>query len=202
MPCQFNQWWYCTVPVNIRECVLCVFSSHLLWTSSSLYMYQPGSQRRKVTQDFSSTFHLRCMPLFFSREGFSRSFPSSTVKSNFVYYRFNPSPLVGHFYFYFLFLVGKIQVTGIRTHVPTCQKVTRLPTERHTAPYIPGRPACSSILYALFVCTNTYNVFKFIFYLYWYFSIVYFVRDSAPELERWALIPFWCFSALTCLVFF
>ena len=36
-----------------------------------------------VTQDFSSTFLLRCLPQFFSREGFSRSFPSSTVKSNF-----------------------------------------------------------------------------------------------------------------------
>ena len=32
-------------------------------------MYQPGSHRRKVTQDLSSTFLLRCMPLFFSREG-------------------------------------------------------------------------------------------------------------------------------------
>ena len=39
------------------------------------WMYQPGSHRRKVAQDLSSTFLLRCMPLFFSREGFSRSFP-------------------------------------------------------------------------------------------------------------------------------
>ena len=43
-------------------------------------------QERKVTQDFSSTFFLQCVSLFFSREGFSHSFPSSTVKSNFVYY--------------------------------------------------------------------------------------------------------------------
>ena len=49
------------------------------------WMYQPGSHRRKVTQDLSCTFLLRCVPLFFSREGFNRSFPSSTVKSNFVY---------------------------------------------------------------------------------------------------------------------
>ena len=49
------------------------------------WMYQqPGSHRRKVTQDFSSTFLLRCMPLFFSREGFSRFFLSSTAKSSFV----------------------------------------------------------------------------------------------------------------------
>ena len=37
------------------------------------------------SQDFSSTFFLRCVPSFFSREGFSHSFPSSTVMSNFVY---------------------------------------------------------------------------------------------------------------------
>ena len=49
------------------------------------WTYQPGSHRRKVTQDFSSTFLLRCVPSCFSREGFSHSFPSSTVKSNFVY---------------------------------------------------------------------------------------------------------------------
>ena len=61
---------------------VCVFSSHLFWTSG-LWTYQPGSHRRKVTQDFSSTFLLRCLPLFFSRESFSRSFPSSTVKTNY-----------------------------------------------------------------------------------------------------------------------
>ena len=61
-------------------CFLPIHSGHQVrWT------YQPGSHRRKVTQDFSSTF-LRCVPKFFSREGFSHhSFPSSTVKSNFVY---------------------------------------------------------------------------------------------------------------------
>ena len=35
-----------------------------------------------VTQDVA-TFLLRCLPQFFSREGSSRSFPSSTVTSNF-----------------------------------------------------------------------------------------------------------------------
>ena len=65
-----------------------------------------GSHRRKVTQDFSSTFLLRCLPSFLSREGFSRPFPSSAVKSNFVYPRINRSPLVGHFLFLFLFLRG------------------------------------------------------------------------------------------------
>ena len=57
---------------------MCVLSSHLFWTSD-LWTHQPGSHRRKVTQDFSSTF----LPACLKREGFSRPFPSSTVKSNF-----------------------------------------------------------------------------------------------------------------------
>ena len=61
-------------------CFLPIYSGHQVrWT------YQPGSHRSKVTQDFSSAFLLRCVPSFFSREGFSHSSPSSTVKSNFVY---------------------------------------------------------------------------------------------------------------------
>ena len=65
---------------SVCMCFLPIHSGHQVrWT------YQPGSHRRKVTQDFSSIFFLRCVPLFFSREGFSHSFPSSTVKSNFVY---------------------------------------------------------------------------------------------------------------------
>ena len=78
----------CVVPARLKNdllyarpvcvCFLPIHSGHQ-WT------YQPGSHRRKVTQDFSSTFFLRCVLLFFSREGFSHSFPSSTVKSNFVY---------------------------------------------------------------------------------------------------------------------
>ena len=70
----------CLVLLCVCVCFLPIHSGHQIrWT------YQPGSHRRKVTQDFSSTFFLRCVPYFFSREGFSRSFPSSTVKSNFVY---------------------------------------------------------------------------------------------------------------------
>ena len=40
-------------------CVLPIYSGHQV-----RWMYQPGSHRRKVTQDFSSTFLLRCMSLF------------------------------------------------------------------------------------------------------------------------------------------
>ena len=58
-------------------CFLPIHSGHQVrWT------YRPGSHRRKVTQDFSSTFFPRCVPSFFLREGCSHSFPSSTVKSN------------------------------------------------------------------------------------------------------------------------
>ena len=51
-------------------------ANSLFWTSNSLKV--PTG----VKQDyFSSTFLLRYVPLFSSREGFSRPFPSSTVKS-------------------------------------------------------------------------------------------------------------------------
>ena len=81
------------VCVCVCVCV-CVLSSQLFWTSG-LWTHQPGSHTGKVTKDFS-TFLMRCLPYFVLREGFSRPFPSSTVKSNFVYPRNNRSPLVGY----------------------------------------------------------------------------------------------------------
>ena len=43
--------------VCVCVCFLPIHSGHQVsWT------YQPGSHRRKVTQDFSSTFFLRCVP--------------------------------------------------------------------------------------------------------------------------------------------
>ena len=45
------------VCVCVCVCFLPIHSRHQVrWT------YQPGSHRRKVTQDFSSTFFLRCVP--------------------------------------------------------------------------------------------------------------------------------------------
>ena len=58
--------------------------------------------------------------IFFARR-IQPSFPSSTVKLNFVYERFSRSPLVGHFFFFFL--VRKIPFTGIEL---TSQRVRRL----------------------------------------------------------------------------
>ena len=71
-----------------------------------------------VTKDFS-TFILRCLLLFFSREGFSCSFPSSTVKSNLI---LCPNDLI----------VGKVpvRVTTPRFELTSQrQKVSKLPTE-------------------------------------------------------------------------
>ena len=103
--------------------VLVLLSSHLFW-ASDLWTHQPGSHRRKATQDFSP-FLLRWLPQFLSREGFSRLFLSSTVKSNFVYPRINHSPLVGHGFSIFIFFVRKnpnsCDCTEIRTHVPTSE---------------------------------------------------------------------------------
>ena len=80
------------VPIVVCVCV-CVFCHPIHSGHQVRWTYQPGLHRRKVTQDFY-TF-LRCVPYLLSREGFSRSFPSSTVKSNFVYLRSNRPPLIG-----------------------------------------------------------------------------------------------------------
>ena len=71
---------------------------------------------------------------FLARGGFSRSFPClPAVESNYVYYRFNRSPLLGHICKKYLFF----SYTGIRTHVPTSEGFeVIIPTEP------PGRPAC------------------------------------------------------------
>ena len=91
----------CSILIDVCACFLPIYSGRQV-----RWMYQPGSHRRKVTQDFSSTFLLRRMPLFLSREGFSRSFPSSTVKSNFVYSNdLIALHLLGIFIFYFLFFI-------------------------------------------------------------------------------------------------
>ena len=99
----------------VSVCV-CVLSSHLFWTPD-LWTHQPGSHRRKVTQNLS-TFLQRCLPKFFSREGFSCSFPSSTLKSNFVYPRVDRSPLVGDFFFSYWSGLGGDQSSMVAN--PSC----------------------------------------------------------------------------------
>ena len=60
----------------------CVFSSHLFWTLSSLEVPAGVTQKDAYTE-FLIHLLSAVRALFFSREGFSDSFPSSTVKSNF-----------------------------------------------------------------------------------------------------------------------
>ena len=117
------------VCVCVCVCFLPIHSGYQVrWT------YQPGSHRRKVTQDFPSTFFLRCVPYFFSREGFSHSFPSSTVKSIFLCTNdlivLHP---LGILFLFFSFLVRKIPFAGIEL---TSQRVRGL---RGTSE-LPGRP--------------------------------------------------------------
>ena len=92
--------------------LLCMLSFHLCRTSD-LWTHQPRSHTKKVTQDIS-TFLLRGLPSFLSREGLSRPFPSSTVKSNFVYPRINRSPLVGHIFYYFIVYEEKFRFVRLR----------------------------------------------------------------------------------------
>ena len=56
-----------TVCVCVCVCVCC----HPIFSRRQDCGLPPGSHRRKVTQHFSSTFLLRCLPYFFSREGLS-----------------------------------------------------------------------------------------------------------------------------------
>ena len=91
---------YVCVYVYLLVCV-CVFYSHLLWTSSLLDV--PVG----VTQDFSSTFFLRCVLYFLWREGFSHSFPSLTVKSNLCTNDLIVLHSLGIFIFCFLILTEK-----------------------------------------------------------------------------------------------
>ena len=99
------------------------------------WTYQPGSHRRKVTQDFSSTFFLRCVPQFFSREGFSHSFPSSTVSRILCTNDLIVLHPLGIFILFLSFLVRKIPFAGIE--LLTSQLVRGL---RGTSE-LPGRPA-------------------------------------------------------------
>ena len=130
-------------------CFLPIYSGRqACWT------YQPGSHRRKVTRDFSSTFLLRFLPIFFSREGFSRFFPSSTVKTNFVLWRVNHSPLVGHFFLYFfVFSVRKNPLPGFEL---TSQRVRRF--RGYQLSYRDDRYTVNSILFIVLVqCNEAYR---------------------------------------------
>ena len=97
---------------------MCVFFSHLFWTSSSLDV--PAG----VTQEERHTGFLIRLPsavralIFLAR----RIQPFLSLVDREV--EFCVSTCWAFLFIYFL--VRKIPFTGIRTHVSTCQKVTRL----------------------------------------------------------------------------
>ena len=104
-------------------CFLPIHSGHQVrWT------YQPGSNRRKVTGFFT---HLpsAVRALIFLARRIQPLFSSVDREVEFCV------PLVGHFFFFFF--SEKNTVYRDRTHVPTCQKVARLPP-------IPGRPVSNT----------------------------------------------------------
>ena len=74
--------------------VLCVFFRFIL-DVKFVWVCQPESHRWKVTQDFSSTFFLRCMPLFLARR--IQPFLSLVDREIEICVRFNRPPHVGHF---------------------------------------------------------------------------------------------------------
>ena len=85
-----------------------------------------GTQEEGHTWFLYNTFLLRCLPSFLTREWFSRSFPSSTVKSNFLNPRIHRSPFDWHiimscFYFVVREKPGSCDCTEIRTHDPTSE---------------------------------------------------------------------------------
>ena len=80
----------------------------------------------EVTQEEGRTGFLHFPSAVLSREGFSRPFLSSTVRSNFVYPRINRSELVGQYLFDSIFIIARknpssCDCTEIRTHVPTSE---------------------------------------------------------------------------------
>ena len=64
---------------------VCVFSSHSFWTSSSLDVPAGVTQEEGHTGFLIHLLSAVRALIFLARKGFSHSFPSSTVKSNFVY---------------------------------------------------------------------------------------------------------------------
>ena len=115
-----------------------MFSSHLFWTSGLL------DAPAGVTQEEGHTgllihFPSAVLALIFLARSIQPFLSLVHREVEFRVLTIKWFSTVGHFFFFFFFFSyvffskGKIPVTGIRTHVPTCQKVSSLPTE------LPGR---------------------------------------------------------------
>ena len=93
------------------------------------WTYQPGSHRSKVTQDFFIHLLSAVRALIFLARRIQPFLSLVDREIEFLCTNdFNRSPLVGHFIFIIYFIFSeKNLVYRDRTHVPMCQKVTRLP---------------------------------------------------------------------------
>ena len=85
MYCCTEYWYYCTS--FSRYSVVCVFSSHSFWTSSSLDVPAGVTQEEGHTGLLIHLLSAVRALIFLARriQPFLSSFHSSTVKSNFVY---------------------------------------------------------------------------------------------------------------------
>ena len=68
--------------LSVCVCCVCVVIPFIVDVS---FVNVPAGVTQEEGHIGFSTFLLWYFPYFFSRKGFSRSFPLSTVKSNFVY---------------------------------------------------------------------------------------------------------------------
>ena len=106
-------------------CFLPIHSGHQVrWT------YQPGSHRRNVTQDFSSTFFLSAVRALIFPARRMQPF-LSLVDREVEFCVLLTILIVLHplgifcFFVFFVFFSEKNPVCRGRTHLPTCQRVTR-----------------------------------------------------------------------------
>ena len=105
-------------------CVVCVVIPFIV-DVRFVDLYLPaGLHRRNVTQDFSTVL-LRCLPSFFSREGFSRSFLSSTAKSTVTVLCTTNELIVVHLLAFFFFFARKkpsrMTIPGFELTSPTSE---------------------------------------------------------------------------------
>ena len=111
---------------------LCVFFPFIL-DVKFVWVYQPESHRRKITQDFSSTFFLRCMSLFLASR--IQPFLSLVDREVEICVRVNRPPHVWAFFNY-----SKSQLSGFEL---TSQRVRRFLCL--VSPSIHGQ-VCSNIM--------------------------------------------------------
>ena len=127
--------------------VFCVFLFPFILDVRFVWVYQPESHRWKVIYRISHPRSFCDACLYFSREKDSAvPFPRRSWSRILCTNDLIVLHLLGIFILFYFLVRKKIPVIGNRTHVPMCQKVTRLPTE------LPGRPALEK---RIFLCPRS-----------------------------------------------